>query len=102
MTLSGFQLDRLSIWALAIGPFAHVAVGFALGVLYFCGLWWNARLFAADGRATTFAAFGIGRFAILAAVLTLASLEGALPLLLTGLGVLLARPIVMRRVGVAR
>ena len=40
----------------------------------------------------------IGRFALLAGLLTLASLEGALPLLVMTLGVLVARSAVMRRV----
>lgn len=77
---------------------AHFAFGVGLGAFYFAGVWWNARLFA-DG-APLAAAIGlvIGRFALLAGFLTLASLEGALPLLLTALGVLAARPLVMRRV----
>jgi hypothetical protein len=41
----------------------------------------------------------IGRFVILGVVLTLASLEGALPLLLMALGVLIARSVVVRRIG---
>ena len=80
---------------------AHLAAGFALGVLYFRGLWWSARRFtgacAGGGRATTIALM-IGRFALLAGLLTLASLEGALPLLVMALGVLVARSAVMRRV----
>ena len=40
----------------------------------------------------------IGRFALLGVLLTLASLEGALPLLVMALGVLIARSVVMRRV----
>ncbi len=77
---------------------AHLAFGLGLGAFYFAGLWWNARLFA-DG-APLAAAIGlvIGRFALLAGFLTLASLEGALPLLLMALGVLVARPLVVRRV----
>lgn len=76
---------------------AHFAAGIGLGACYFGGLWWNACLFAGARLA---AAIGliIGRFALLAGVLTLASLEGALPLLLMALGVVLARPLVMRRV----
>ena len=69
-----------------------------LGVLYFRGLWWNARRFAAGGRATTTIALMIGRFVLLGGLLTLASLEGALPLLVMALGVLIARSVVMRRV----
>jgi hypothetical protein len=40
----------------------------------------------------------IGRFVLLGGLLTLASFEGALPLLLMALGVLIARPVVMRHV----
>jgi hypothetical protein len=41
----------------------------------------------------------IGRFIILGVILTLASLEGAVPLLLMALGVVVARSLVMRRIG---
>ncbi len=77
---------------------AHLAAGFLLGLLYFRGLWWNARLFASGGRVTTTIALIFGRFVLLAGLLTLASLEGALPLLVTALGVLIARPMVIRSV----
>ena len=40
----------------------------------------------------------IGRFALLGGLLTLASLEGALPLLVMALGVFVARTVVMRSV----
>ena len=52
---------------------------------------------AAGALATTIALM-IGRFALLGGLLTLASLEGALPLLAMALGVLIARFAVMRRV----
>ena len=47
---------------------------------------------------TTTIALMVGRFALLGGLLTLASLEGALPLLMTALGLLIARPVVMREV----
>ena len=77
---------------------AHFVFGAGLGALYFAGVWWNARLFA-DGTSLA-PAIGllIGRFALLACALALTSLEGALPLLVTALGVLAARPLVIRRV----
>ena len=53
------------------------------------------------GRATTTVALMIGRFALLGGLLALASLEGALPLLVMALGVFIARSAVMRRVGEA-
>lgn len=79
-----------------LGPAIHLAVGIALGVLYFRALWWNVRRFGGDGRVTTNVALMIGRFVLLGGLLTLASLEGALPLLMTALGVLVGRAIVMR------
>jgi F1F0 ATPase subunit 2 len=77
---------------------AHLAAGIVLGVIYFRSLWWNARRFAEGGRVATTVAVLIGRFVILGAVLTLASLEGALPLLLMALGVLIARSVIMREI----
>lgn len=91
--------DSPTVWGLPVVPVlaAHFAFGVGLGAFYFAGVWWNARLFT-DGTPLA-AAIGlvIGRFALLACALTLTSLEGALPLLLTALGVLLARPLVMHR-----
>jgi hypothetical protein len=49
---------------------------------------------------TTTIALMVGRFALLGGLLTMASLEGALPLLAMALGVLVARFVVMRRVAV--
>ena len=92
------SFDVLPPWALYLSLAAHLAAGIALGVVYFCSLWWNARRFAAGGRAITAVALMIGRFVLLGGLLTLASLEGALPLLMMALGVLIARPVVIRRV----
>ena len=77
---------------------AHFAFGAGLGALYFTGVWWNARLFAGGTSLTAAIGLVAGRFALLAGFLTLASLEGALPLLVMALGVLAARPVIMRRV----
>ncbi len=89
---------HLSAWAMALNLVLHLAAGFGLGLLYFRSVWWNARLFASGGRVTTAIAFGLGRFILLGGLLALAALEGALPLLAMALGVLVARPLVMRRV----
>jgi hypothetical protein len=59
---------------------AHLTAGIVLGFLYFRSLWWNTCRFTGGGRVT------------------LASLEGALPLLMMALGVLIARSVVVRRV----
>jgi F1F0 ATPase subunit 2 len=80
---------------------AHLAAGVGLGVLYFGGLWWNTRLFAEGGGARTMILVTIGRFVALGGVLTLASLEGAMPLLLMALGVFVGRFAVMAKVRVS-
>ncbi len=81
----------------ALNLAAYFAGGILLGLIYFRGLWWNARLFTADGHARTAILLMVGRVALLGGLLTLASLEGAGPLLVMALGVLIARFIVMRR-----
>jgi F1F0 ATPase subunit 2 len=96
MTLLSF--DHLPAWGIALGIPAHFAAGGVVGIFYFRALWWNARQITDGGRATTTVGLMVGRFALLGVLLTLASLEGALPLLLVALGVLIARSAVMRRV----
>ncbi len=96
MTVLSFNL--LPPWMMAISVGAHLLAGFALGLLYFRGLWWNAQQLAVGGHLITTTALWFGRFAVLAGLLALTSSEGALPLLATALGVLIARPLVMRRV----
>jgi F1F0 ATPase subunit 2 len=76
----------------------HLAAGIGLGLVYFQAIWWNARQFAEGGRLTTTIGLMVGRFILLGGILFLVSLEGALPLLMTALGVLIARFSVMRRV----
>ncbi len=93
--------DPLPSWAMILGLVAHLAAGIAVGIVYFRSLWWNARRFAGGGRVTTTLALMAGRFALLGGLLALASLEGALPLLLMALGVLIARAVVMRAVRAA-
>jgi F1F0 ATPase subunit 2 len=85
-------------WTMILSLIGYLAAGIALGTLYFRGLWWNARLFAGSSHLPAGFAFMIGRFVLLAGFLTLASLEGALPLLAMALGILVARAGVMRRV----
>ncbi len=96
--MSWLAFAHLSAWAMALSLVLHLAAGLGLGLLYFRGVWWNARLFASGGRVTTAIALGLGRFILLGGLLALAALEGALPLLAMALGVLIARPMVMRRV----
>jgi ATP synthase protein I len=92
------SLDSLPAWAMFFGLAAHLAARIVLGVLYFHSLWWNACRFTAGGRLTTTIALMIGRFAILGGLLTLASLEGAPPLLAMALGVHIARSAAIHRV----
>jgi F1F0 ATPase subunit 2 len=85
-------------WAMLLSLATHLAVGLMVGMLYFRALWWNTRRIALGGRVTTVIALSIGRFVLLGGLLFLASREGALPLLILALGVLVARFFVMRRV----
>ncbi|WP_213739338.1 ATP synthase subunit I [Bradyrhizobium sp. dw_411] len=94
--MTSLALNNLPNWATLLSLVAHLAAGIVVGVLYFRSLWWNARRFTTGGRVSTTIAVMIGRFVILGMILTLASLEGALPLLLMALGVVIARPVVMR------
>lgn len=69
--------------------------GVAVGAIYFTALRWNTALyFASNGH------WAIGlhfmRLGGMAALLVAMSLFGAVPLLLFAIGVLLARPVVMR------
>jgi F1F0 ATPase subunit 2 len=96
--MSFLTFDVLPVWAMLLSLSAHLTAGIVLGVLYFRGLWWSARRFTGGGRAATTIALMLGRFALLGGLLTLASLEGALPLLVMTLGVLIARSAVVRRV----
>ena len=84
-------------WGTALSLAAHLAAGIGLGVAYFSAVWWTTRLFATGGSAWTAIALIAGRLILLGGLLTLASIEGALPLLAMALGVLIARPFVMWR-----
>ena len=74
-----------------------LALGGGLGTLYFGSLWWSADSFGRSGRVGATIAVIAGRFALLAGILTLVSLAGAMPLLLTALGIFAGRYLVMRR-----
>ncbi len=96
--MTWLAFPHLPTWAMALSLVLHLGAGFGVGLLYFRGVWWNARLFASGGRVPTAIALGLGRFIILGGLMALAALEGALPLLAMALAVLIARPLVMRRV----
>jgi F1F0 ATPase subunit 2 len=96
--MTSLYFNGLPTWAMILSLAAHLAAGVILGILYFRSLWWNARRFTAGGRVATTIAVMIGRFVLLGLLLTLASLEGALPLLVMVLGILIARSFVMRKI----
>jgi F1F0 ATPase subunit 2 len=96
--MTSLSFNSLPTWAMLLSLAAHLAAGVMLGLVYFRSLWWNARRFTAGGRVTTTIAVMIGRFVLLGMLLTLASLEGALPLLVMALGVLIARSFVVRKI----
>lgn len=80
-----------------LGVAAYLTTGTALGVLYFSSLWWTVRMFAGGRGAPTIIGAMIARFVLLGGVLALASLEGAMPLLLMAVGILAGRFIVAGR-----
>ena len=96
--MTWLSLAHLSASSMALGFALHLLSGFLLGLLYFQCVWWNARWLASGGRVSTTVILAVGRFALLGLCLAVASLEGALPLLAMALGVLIARPMVMRGV----
>ena len=82
----------------AAGLFGYFVAGLLVGRLYFRSLWWNTRRFAAGESAWATVLWMIARLAGLSGLLTLAALEGALPLLLSALGVFAGRAVVLRRI----
>jgi F1F0 ATPase subunit 2 len=85
-----------------IADAGFLALGLVAGTLHFSLLRWNTIFYARPGRIGMGAALQLARLAVLAALLTMVARQGALPLLLTALGVLIARPIVVRRLGTER
>jgi F1F0 ATPase subunit 2 len=77
-----------------------LAAGFAVGLVHFGSLWLNARMFTRSGRLPAAFALQLGRFVILIAVCVGLTQLGALSLLLGAAGLLLARGVILRRVGV--
>jgi hypothetical protein len=77
---------------------SHLALGTALGVLYFQTMWRGVRLLAGRRPLKAVIVAMLARFAILGGILALTALEGATPLLATALGIMAGRFLVMRRV----
>ena len=82
---------------LALRVVAAFAAGALLGALHFGSLWWAVSLYGSGAPLKAIAA-QLLRFAILGAALFAIAMEGALPLIAAGLGLLAARAIVVRRV----
>ena len=91
--------QALATLAALAGLAAHLAAGLALGVVYFLALWRSARLFAEGGRAIPALSLTAARIALLGGGLVVASFEGATPLMATALGALIARALVVRKIG---
>lgn len=96
--MSLFPFNTLLPWAALISLSMHFAAGLLLGLLYFRSLWWITRLITFGRHVKISIALTLARFAILGGLLALASLEGAPSLLMTALGTITARPLVMRSV----
>lgn len=91
--------DALPPWAALLMLAAYLALGVGAGLLYFHGLWWNTRRLVDGAPALTVIALMLGRYALLAALLALVGRQaGALPLLLTALGIVAARYLAVRRI----
>ncbi len=80
------------------GALIGLAVGTLLGLIHFGSLWWNVRLLASGGALRALA-IQLLRFALLAAVLLGLAKLGAAALLAGALGLLLARSLLLRRLG---
>ena len=81
-----------------IGEAGFLAAGAVAGVVYFGLLRWNTTLYLGGERVGMGVALHIVRLGALAALLVLTARCGALPLLLTALGLLIVRPLITRRV----
>jgi F1-F0 ATPase (N-ATPase) AtpR subunit len=83
---------QMTVLAGAIYP----SLGFMAGTLFFALLRRNAWLYMRGGSLAFAVALQGVRFAAVCLLLVLTALHGALPLLLTALGLLIARPVVLR------
>lgn len=79
-----------------IADAGFIAAGAVAGLVFFGLLRWNTTLYLSGERVGMGAAVHVVRLGALAALLVLTATCGALPLLLTALGLLIMRPLVMR------
>jgi F1F0 ATPase subunit 2 len=86
-----------------LSPRAGAALGLGVGLVaggaYFASLWWNTQLYLAGGRALLAIALQVARFALLLGAMAALAFLGALPLLMGAVGLLIARTLVVRRLG---
>lgn len=87
-------MDAKQVSALSAALF--LLAGLTVGALFFVLLRWNTLLYMRGGSATLAVCVQCARIAVLGLVFVSAARYGALPLLLTALGLLIARPIVLR------
>lgn len=73
-----------------------LSLGFMAGALFFALLRWNAMLYVRGGSLARALGLQAIRLAAMGGLLIVVALHGALPLLLTALGLLIARPVVLR------
>jgi hypothetical protein len=95
------MIAATGIAAAGMGAAGCFALGLLAGALHFGSLRWNTVFYARPGRLWTAMGLQSARIAGLGGVLFATSLHGALPLLLTALGILVARPLVTRWVAAA-
>jgi F1F0 ATPase subunit 2 len=76
--------------------FAVAFAGLVVGLVHFAALWWTTELYSASGGHLAAAALTLSRFAGTIVFLGLAASLGALPLLASFLGFLLARTLALR------
>ncbi len=89
-------LVQIPVWPVIGHLCAYLAIGIASGTLYFWSVRCSARGFASGGALGLGIALALGRFVLLGALLLTASLRGAGPLLATAMGILIARPVMLR------
>lgn len=80
---------------------AFLAFGITAGAFHFALLRWNAALYLGGGGIWRAVAMQAARLGVVAGLLAFAVTHGAMPLLSTTLGVLIARHFVVRRMASA-
>jgi hypothetical protein len=88
--MTSLHLAEQALLALRVG--AWLSSGALIGMFYFLTLRWSVKMFTINKRLLPATALQLGRLALLAGLLAIiVNVFGALPLLLTTVGVLGAR-----------